>query len=212
MADPMTITTIRDAIEACPFCGWQECELRGSEEHGDAYHVVCMNNRCEAEGPVSLTSDYAVENWNTRIRQIAIEAAPVVPHERGTRTVVSHGSADGDAQAPVGEDEADPDLGKIGPGHVCKHGIRWPHPCDACDAAPHPPAPVEVEVERLREALEKIARWHGEFPETGRFWDANDEDGGARQMSYAACFGSNGERDFMRQIALAALNPGGAER
>lgn len=28
---------------------------------------------------------------------------------------------------------SDPDLGKIGPGHVCKHGIRWPHPCDPCD-------------------------------------------------------------------------------
>jgi hypothetical protein len=31
----------------------------------------------------------------------------------------------------------DPDLCRIGPGHICKHGIRWPHPCDHCDA--HPP-------------------------------------------------------------------------
>lgn len=30
---------------------------------------------------------------------------------------------------------ADPDLGKIGPGHVCKHDIRWPHACDECDRA-----------------------------------------------------------------------------
>lgn len=33
-------------------------------------------------------------------------------------------------------DRTDPDLGSIGPGHVCKHGIRWPHRCDPCaDAA-----------------------------------------------------------------------------
>ncbi len=31
--------------------------------------------------------------------------------------------------------EGDPDLGKIGPDHVCKHGIRWPHPCTDCDEA-----------------------------------------------------------------------------
>ncbi len=31
--------------------------------------------------------------------------------------------------------EGDPDTGKIGPGHVCKHGIRWPHPCQPCDNA-----------------------------------------------------------------------------
>lgn len=24
-------------------------------------------------------------------------------------------------------------LSRIGPGHVCDHGIRWPHPCDDCD-------------------------------------------------------------------------------
>lgn len=51
----------------------------------------------------------------------------------------------------------------------------------------------------LRAALERIARWHGEFPPTGRTWD----DGSP--MSYAACFGSNGERDYMRQIARVAL-------
>ena len=31
--------------------------------------------------------------------------------------------------------ETDPDHGRIGPGHVCKHGIRWPHPCQPCDDA-----------------------------------------------------------------------------
>jgi len=34
-----------------------------------------------------------------------------------------------------GDGARDPDLGKIGPGHVCKHGIRWPHPCQPCDDA-----------------------------------------------------------------------------
>lgn len=51
----------------------------------------------------------------------------------------------------------------------------------------------------LRAALERIAKWFGEFPDTGRTWD----DGSP--MSYAACYGSNGERDYMRQIARVAL-------
>ena len=45
------------------------------------------------------------------------------------------------------------------------------------------------------DALDKISRWTGEFPDTGR----KHEDGST--MSYAFCFGSNGERDFMRQVA-----------
>lgn len=27
---------------------------------------------------------------------------------------------------------ADPDLGPISRGHVCKHGVRWPHECKPC--------------------------------------------------------------------------------
>lgn len=30
---------------------------------------------------------------------------------------------------------SDPDHGRIGPGHVCKHGVRWPHACQPCDEA-----------------------------------------------------------------------------
>jgi hypothetical protein len=52
---------------------------------------------------------------------------------------------------------------------------------------------------RMEAALRKIARWRDEFPPTGRTWD----DGSP--MSYGACFGSNGERDYMRQVALDAL-------
>lgn len=51
----------------------------------------------------------------------------------------------------------------------------------------------------LRKALERIERWFGEFPDTGRTWP----DGSP--MSYIALYGSNGERDFMREIAREAL-------
>jgi hypothetical protein len=59
------------------------------------------------------------------------------------------------------------------------------------------------EIERLRAALTRIARWHGEFPETGNFWD----DEKTRPTSYGVEYGSNGERDYMRQVALDALGP-----
>jgi hypothetical protein len=52
------------------------------------------------------------------------------------------------------------------------------------------------------DALERIERWHGEFPATGRYWDEPEN---TRPMSYSACYGSNGERDFMRQVAREAL-------
>lgn len=51
----------------------------------------------------------------------------------------------------------------------------------------------------LREALGRIERWFGEFPETGDKW----EDGSP--VSYATLHGSNGERDYMRGIARQAL-------
>lgn len=59
--------------------------------------------------------------------------------------------------------------------------------------------PISSNERTLRAALERIARWHGEFPATGRTWPGGDP------MSYAAAFGSNGERDFMRQVAREAL-------
>lgn len=58
------------------------------------------------------------------------------------------------------------------------------------------------EIQKLRGALGRIERWQGEFPETGRYWDEpNTND----PMSYGTCFGSDGERDYMRQIARQAL-------
>lgn len=67
-----------------------------------------------------------------------------------------------------------------------------------------------TEINELREkhataldALARIERWFGEFPETGEYWDKEK----TRPISYGAQNGSNGERDFMRAIARAALSP-----
>jgi len=62
-------------------------------------------------------------------------------------------------------------------------------------------AEISIENRRYKAALERISKWFDEFPPTGRTWD----DGTA--MSYSAAFGSNGERDYMRQVAADALSP-----
>lgn len=59
---------------------------------------------------------------------------------------------------------------------------------------------LEEENGRLREALEIIETWKA-FPATGKSW----HDDPARPMSYGFCYGSNGERDFMRDVARSAL-------
>jgi hypothetical protein len=51
---------------------------------------------------------------------------------------------------------------------------------------------------RLREALEKIVEWK-DFPETGDTWPTGGK------VSYFAAYGSNGERDYMRDVARTAL-------
>jgi len=63
--------------------------------------------------------------------------------------------------------------------------------------------PVAVQGD-VREALEKIDNW--EMPETGQFWDKEC----TQPMSYAACYGSNGERDHIISVARAALATLGA--
>ncbi len=50
----------------------------------------------------------------------------------------------------------------------------------------------------LVEALEKVVAWG--MPSTDRTWD----DG--TPMSYSAVHGSNGERDHIRRVAMAALS------
>lgn len=64
---------------------------------------------------------------------------------------------------------------------------------------------AEARADRLAKALERIERWFGEFPATGKFWHNADGSISDRPMPYGACWGSNGERDFMRSIARAAL-------
>lgn len=55
-------------------------------------------------------------------------------------------------------------------------------------------------IAELEWALTRIDKWVGEFPPTGKYWDGSDV-----EMSYSACYGSNGERDFMRDVARQAL-------
>jgi hypothetical protein len=57
--------------------------------------------------------------------------------------------------------------------------------------------------EVMEEALNKITTWFGQFPESGRTWPDGEP------MSYAAAFGSNGERDYMRVVAQKALDKSG---
>ena len=53
----------------------------------------------------------------------------------------------------------------------------------------------------LIKALETIEEW-SDFPPTGRF----NEDGS--EMSYGLLWGSNGERNYMRGVAYAAIQKG----
>lgn len=62
---------------------------------------------------------------------------------------------------------------------------------------------ARAEIGRLRAALAKIERW--ELPRTGRVWNDNAPPSPENDMSYGALYGSNGERDFMRQVARDAL-------
>jgi hypothetical protein len=66
-------------------------------------------------------------------------------------------------------------------------------------AAPPDVSALQKRVRVLEEALQKIERWFGAFPPTGRTWP----DG--TPTSYATEYGSNGERDFMRSVARKAL-------
>lgn len=50
----------------------------------------------------------------------------------------------------------------------------------------------------LFEALNKINEWK-EFPATGMYWESGSE------MCYETCYGSNGARDYMRNIARQAI-------
>lgn len=66
-------------------------------------------------------------------------------------------------------------------------------------------AALDEKIKRYEEALRKIEKWHGEFPDTGKLWENTDGTISDRPMSYGACNGSNGERDYMRNVAAKAL-------
>ncbi len=56
----------------------------------------------------------------------------------------------------------------------------------------------EQALEMAKKTLRQINGWIG-FPDTGERWP------NGQPMSYGACYGSNGERDYMRSIARDAL-------
>lgn len=60
--------------------------------------------------------------------------------------------------------------------------------------------------EIMYNALLKIQTWFGEFPHTGKYWQNEDGSISDREMSWSVCFGSNGERDYMRKVASEALS------
>lgn len=72
-------------------------------------------------------------------------------------------------------------------------------------AAVNEVAELRKHLATARAALAKIEKWHGEFPPTGRAWDDSKPLTPDNEMSYGACNGSNGERDYMRAVARAAL-------
>ena len=53
---------------------------------------------------------------------------------------------------------------------------------------------------RMEAALTKIEKWHGEVP---LVWDRITQ----QRVPYSLLYGSNGERDYMRDVASAALAP-----
>jgi hypothetical protein len=65
---------------------------------------------------------------------------------------------------------------------------------------------LQAKCERYEKALNIVQKW--QTPSTGQFWD----DEKTRPMSYESCYGSNGVRDFMRNVAKEALLAGEGEK
>jgi|SRR6478609_10250597 len=61
-------------------------------------------------------------------------------------------------------------------------------------------AALQAKCERYQAALKIIQKW--QLPATGQFWD----DEKTQPMSYGAFYGSNGERDYMKNVANEALS------
>jgi hypothetical protein len=67
-------------------------------------------------------------------------------------------------------------------------------------------AALRAKCDRYEAALKIVQNW--QLPPTGQFWD-NEQ---TQPMSYGACYGSNGERDYMRNVANEALSAGEGEK
>jgi hypothetical protein len=60
-------------------------------------------------------------------------------------------------------------------------------------------AALKEKAAKMEEALRQIEKW--QLPETGRFWDKEE----TQPMSFEACAGSNGAREYIRNVARQAL-------
>ena len=83
-----------------------------------------------------------------------------------------------------------------------KHKKTWKHTKEQLEKIVER---QQQRVVRMERALTRIEAW--EMPKTDLFWDGAK----MRPMSYAAAFGSNGERDVVRNIARSALSGGTCE-
>jgi hypothetical protein len=59
-------------------------------------------------------------------------------------------------------------------------------------------ADLSIRNKKYEFALKKIAKWFGEFHRTGDFINGHE-------TSYEGDYGSNGARDYMREVAEEAL-------
>lgn len=98
------------------------------------------------------------------------------------------------------------------------HYSSWQFMCEAVNIVPRDVSVIaeryaasllieaQERIKSLEIALQVVAKWS--FPETGKFWD----DDKTQPMSFGACYGSNGERDYMRSIANEALSPNNKQK
>jgi hypothetical protein len=65
---------------------------------------------------------------------------------------------------------------------------------------------LQAKCDRFEAALTIVQKW--QLPSTGKFWDKEE----TQPMSYEAAYGSNGAREFMRNVANEALSAGEGEK
>lgn len=183
-----TLTDLQTRIE--------ELELENAQLR--AYKAEC--DKAEPVGEVIKIGGYPDESVNSVIWYVAYKClnegsklyTHPIPSDRARIT-------EQDAREIIDSHRARNYLPKMSDsvfeGWLCTGGRAL---LDKLNADREPAVSVPDEV---RNILERISRWHGEFPLTGKFWD----DDKTRPISYGAENGSNGERDYMRGLAYQAL-------